>query len=67
MQKIFRNLLIGFTFFALNVSTVAAQTGMDPNADMSNSDGPCATASTDEGRANCMAAGRLRDADMSTP
>ena len=28
MQKLFRILLIGFTFVALNVGTVAAQTGM---------------------------------------
>ena len=30
MQKLFRILLVGLTFVALNVGTVAAQTGMPP-------------------------------------
>ena len=54
MQNIFRFLLVGLIFVALNVGTVAAE-------------GRCAGALTDEDRANCMAATRLSDADMSTP
>ena len=52
MQNIFRFLLVGLIFVALNVGTVTAQTGM------STPEERCAGAPTDEERANCIAANK---------
>ena len=56
MQKLFKILLVGLAFLALNVGTVAAQTGMLPMADDSSrpigeggeAGGPAATDMSDK-------------------
>jgi hypothetical protein len=56
MKKLFKILLVGLVFFALNVGTVAAQTGMLPMADDSSrpigeggeAGGPAATDMSDK-------------------